>query len=198
MSKGIIETREVTAAELVAIVKPVTKSQPVSIVYETAHEYSRTVNKTKPLTKVTRVINAWLNHDYTKKVRNLTGDTSFQSYEMKGKTRISSTVVQADKSGLFMLDYKVLNVNDPDQCTQFFTLGYKYNGVEISFEDAVKADYFTPAMFKEQADEKTSGRGLVEFEEDFQMFTLGFDKIQRLVMGGVEYIVIPEPATTEQ
>jgi hypothetical protein len=185
-------SKEVTAAQLAAIVQPVTRSQPVSIVYEGAHRFSRTVKGTKVLTTVTRVINAWLNHDYTKKVRNITGDTTFQSEELRGKTRLSSTVIRSDKSGELLLDYKVLNVNDPEQRTQFFTLSLKHNGVEISIEEAEKNDLFQPAYYAPKDETQTSGRGTVEFEDDFQMFTLSFNKIQKLVMGGVEYTVVPE------
>ena len=186
----------VTAAQLAAIVQPVTRSQMITIIYEGAHRFSREVKKVKPLTAVTKVVNAYLNHDYGNKVRNLTGSTEFQSYEMKGKSRLSSTVVQSDKTGELLLDYKGLLINDPTKGTRFETLSLKYNGVEISYGDAVKNGYFQPAMFKEN-ETQTSGRGLVEKDQDFRMFTLGFDKIQRLIMDGVEYIVVPEAATEQ-
>ena len=188
----------VTAAQLAAIVQPQTRSQMITIIYEGAHRFSREVKKVKPLTAVTKVVNAYLNHDYGNKVRNLTGNTEFQSEELRGKSRLSSTVVQSDKSGELLLDYKGLLINHPTKGTRFETLSLKYNGVEISVEEAEKRDLFQPAYYAPKDETQTSGRGLVDKDQDFRMFTLAFNKIQKLVMDGVEYIVVPEPATTEQ
>lgn len=198
MGKGIIETREVTAAELGELLLTVTGSTKVSIVYETAHRFSRTVKGIKPLTQVTSVAPAYLCHDYGNKVRNLTGDTTFQAEEMKGKTRLSPCIVRSDKSGELLLDYKVLKISENEERTMIKRLGIFHNGEEISVEEAEKRELFTPAYYAEEKEAKTAGRGLVETEDNFAMFTLGMKNIKRLVMRHVEYIVIPEQPTTEQ
>ena len=59
-------------------------------------------------------------------------------------------------------------------------------GKEITEEDAIKQDLFTPSYFAEKT---TAGRGEVNPEFDFAYRTLGFDKIVKLNIAGEEYII---------
>ena len=65
-------------------------------------------------------------------------------------------------------------------------------------KEAEEAKKEEMAAEEPEKEEKTAGRGLVETEDNFAMFTLGVKNIKRLVMRHVEYIVVPEPTTTEQ
>ena len=98
-----------TTEKLVSLLSNVTKSTVCAIEYVTDESKSRTIGGKKQIQKRVKISNLYLNHDYAKKVQNLSGDTTFQSFEMKGKTRISSTLIQSDKTDEILLDGKILN-----------------------------------------------------------------------------------------
>ena len=64
---------------------------------------------------------------------------------------------------------------------------YLHDGKTITIDKAKELDLLTPSFFAEKS---TSGRGVVNKENDFEFNTLGFDKIKQITMNGTDYIVI--------
>ena len=173
-------TKVLTNELIVSLLKDVTKSTIVSIEYIVDESQSRQKQGKKQLQKHVRINNLYLNHDYTKKVQKLSGDTTFQAYELKGKTRISSTLIESDNTKDILLDGKILNTESVKH------LGYFHNGEPITQANAIAKDLFAPAYYSE-TEKTTSGRGLLTEEEDFQMITLGIKNIIYLKCFGEEY-----------
>lgn len=169
--------KKVTVDELVELIRPITKSTFIGICYTVDESYSKTVNKCKLLRK-TVCLTATLNHDYQSKVQNLTNN-EFVADPMKGKTRVSNTVLISDKTGEPMLYATVLKSAKRETT-------YYHEGVEISREDAVKRDMFTPSYFKPRT---TKGRGTVATEDDFGLISPYFANLNWLRLNGVEYQV---------
>jgi hypothetical protein len=165
---------------IVSLLKDVTKSTVCSIEYIVDESQSRTVKGQKQLQKRVKISNLYLNHDYTKKVQNLSGDTTFQSFELKGKTRISSTLIESDNTKEILLDGKILATESVK------LLGYFHNGEPITQANAIAENLFAPAFF-DTTKKTTSGRGLLTEEEDFKMITLGIKNIIYLKCFGKEY-----------
>jgi hypothetical protein len=158
----------------------ITKSTVISLTYLTDHAQSKTVKGQKQVQKLVRINNVYLNHDYTKKVQKLTGNSDFEAQELKGKSRISSTILQSDKSGEFLLDGKVLYKESVKLLSLF------HNNNEISKETAEEMDLFTPAYYKENPT-TTAGRGTVSEEDDFKIINISLTKIQTIKIAGTEY-----------
>lgn len=156
----------------------VTKSTACSIEYIVDDATSKTINKKVSLQKHVLITHAFLNHDYTKKVQNLTGDAEFEAEELKGKVRISSTIVKSLKTDKYLLDLKILNSEVRK------TLGYFHNGEAITREQAKENGFFKDTKPKEKT---TSGRGTVSLEDDFQMITLGLDNLYKIKIFGKTY-----------
>ena len=170
--------KTVTAAEFVNIVKDYTRSTTIGLCYLVDESQSRTVKGKKQLQKQVCIRSqAYLNHNYTNKVIKLTGDTSFVADPMKGKTRISTTIVQSDKSGAMLLDVKVLGGAKRE--TTYF-----HNGNEISRQDAIDNNLFAPSYFDKK---KTKGRGTVSVEDNFDTLTVGVDKLVWVNFNNEEY-----------
>ena len=177
----ITTAKKVLTNELIiSLLKDVTKSTVCSIEYVVDESQSRTVKGQKQLQKRVKISNLYLNHDYTKKVQNLSGDTTFQSFELKGKTRISSTLIESDTTKEILLDGKILNTESVK------LLGYFHNGEPITQANAIAENLFAPAFF-DTTEKTTSGRGLLTEEQDFKMITLGIKNIKYLKCFGDEY-----------
>lgn len=177
----ITTAKKVLTNELIiSLLKDVTKSTVCSIEYVVDESQSRTVKGQKQLQKRVKISNLYLNHDYTKKVQNLSGDTTFQSFELKGKTRISSTLIESDTTKEILLDGKILNSESVK------LLGYFHNGEPITQANAIAENLFAPAFF-DTTEKTTSGRGLLTEEQDFKMITLGIKNIKYLKCFGDEY-----------
>jgi hypothetical protein len=159
-----------------------TKSESCSVEYITDHNESKTIKGQKQIQKQVKISNLFLNHKYEQKVRNLTGNESFEVHELKGKTRISSTIIQSDKSLEFMLDGKILNSESVKLINLF------HNNEIITESEAVSLDLWAGAYYKE-TQKTTSGRGSVSVENDFKMITLSLSKIIRIKIGGFEYTI---------
>lgn len=159
-----------------------TKSETCKVEYITDHNESKQVKGAKQVQKQVLINNLFLNHKYENKVRNLTGNESFEAHELKGKTRISSTIIQSDKSGEFMLDGKILNSESVKVINLF------HNDKIITESEAVSLDLWAGAYYKPKT-QTTSGRGSVSIEDDFKMITLSLSKIIRIKIGGVEYTI---------
>ena len=167
--------KTISQSELRLLLEPVTVSTVISITYIVDDSKSRTVSGKKLLQKEMFVGNLYLNHDYAKKVSNLSGE-AFEALPMNGKTRISTTLVQSDKSGEMLLDGKILAKESRK------LINYFHNGEIISRNEAERLNYFYPAT-----DKPTSGRGLLTEENDFQMITLGLKNIKSLKIFGTTY-----------
>jgi len=159
-----------------------TKSEICSVEYITDHNESKTVKGQKQVQKQVKINSLYLNHKYENKVRNLTGNTDFEAHELKGKTRISSTIIQSDKSGEYMLDGKILNSESVKLINLF------HNNEIITESEAVSLDLWAGAYYKPKT-QTTSGRGSVSIEDDFKMITLSLSKIIRIKIGGTEYTI---------
>ena len=98
----------ITITALITKLLNFTKSTAISMTYFVDDSRSRTIGGQKQVQKLVRIKNGYLNHNYENKVKNLTGEADFKAEEMKGKTRISSTLIRSDKTGEMMLDVKIL------------------------------------------------------------------------------------------
>ena len=159
-----------------------TKSETCKVEYITDHNESKQVKGLKQVQKQVLINNLFLNHKYEQKVQRLSGNESFEAHELKGKTRISSTIIQSDKSLEFMLDGKILNSESVKVINLF------HNNEIITESEAVAKDLWAGAYYKPKT-QTTSGRGSVSIEDDFKMITLSLSKIIRIKIGGVEYTI---------
>lgn len=176
-SKNIITTNE-----LFNMLVNVTKSTVVAVEYITDDTRSKQVKGQKQVQKQVKINNLYLNHKYEQKVQRLTGNDDFKAYELKGKTRISSTIIQSDKSLECMLDGKILNSESVK------ILNYFHNGKVITESEAVSLDLWANSYYK-PTEKKTAGRGSVSIEDDFKMITLSLSKIIKIKFEGTEYTI---------
>lgn len=180
-SKDYAKMNLLTDLKIIELLGSYTKSTAIAIEYVTDESQSRTIKGEKALQKHVFIGNLFLNHNYTNKVQNLTGNKDFAPHEMKGKTRIekSTTLIHSEKSGEILLDGKILKSESVKR------LAFYHNGNEISEDKAKELNLFAPAYGKPKA--TTSGRGSVSVEDDFRMITLGIAKIKYLKCFGEEY-----------
>ena len=174
---------EISENELFNLLVNETKSQTISLEYIVDESGSKTVKGLKQVQKQVRINNLYLNHSYTNKVINLSGDTSFQAFELKGKTRISSTIIQSDTTKNFLLDGKILNSESVK------VINYFHNEEIITESEGIAKGLFTNSFMNPKFDfeKTTSGRGLLNIEDDFKMITLSLKNIIRLKFKGIEY-----------
>ncbi len=177
-----INSNVLTTKQLFDLLVVRTKSETCKVEYIADENRSRQVKGQKQLQKQVIINNLFLNHKYENKVRNLTGNTEFQAYEMKGKTRISSTIVQSDKTSEYLLDGKILWKESVK------LVNYFHNGNVITEAEAVAQNLWADAYYK-PTEKTTSGRGSVSVDDDFKMITLSLSKIIRIKIGGVEYTI---------
>ena len=175
--------KNVTATQLEAILKGITKSTVCNITYTVDESQSKTVAKVKQLQKQVTITHVYLNHKYQNKVNNLNETTDFVARPLEdfGKFRISSTLIGAIKSGNVMIDGKVLN-KESIKSVQYFHLGNK-----ITKEEAIAKGLFTPAFFKPKA---TKGRGTVSVENDFSIINTSLKKIDQITIDKQVYKVV--------
>jgi hypothetical protein len=167
-------------ADFVALIKDFTMSRVISMTYFVDDSRSRTIKGEKQVQKLVRVKNAYINHNYTNKVINLTGATDFVAEELKGKERISTTILRSLKTGEYMLDAKILKTEAVE------VLGYYHNGKEITEAEAVALDLWAGAYYN-PTPKKTAGRGLVDAEDDFRMITPYISRIKEIKFNGEVY-----------
>ena len=172
----------ITSNELFDMLVNRTKSETCKVEYITDDTRSKQVKGLKQVQKQVKINNLFLNHKYEQKVQRLTNDITFVAQELKGKTRISSTIIQSDKSLEYMLDGKILN----SESVKIVNLFHK--GEIITESQAVSLDLWAGAYYKE-TEKTTSGRGSVSVEDDFKMITLSLSKIIKIKIGGVQYTI---------
>ena len=176
------ENNVITSNELFELVVNRKKSESCKVRYITDHNLSKTEKGLKKIQKEVVINNLFLNHKYEQKVRNLTGNSEFQAYELKGKIRISSTILQSEKSSEYLLDGKILNT----ESVKIINLFHK--GEIITEAEAVSLDLWAGAYYKE-TEISTMGRGSVPIEDNFKMITLSLSKIIEIKIGGILYTI---------
>lgn len=177
-----INSNIITTNELFNMLVNVTKSTIVAVEYITDDTRSKQVKGLKQVQKQVKISNLFLNHKYEQKVRNLTGNSEFEAHELKGKTRISSTIIQSDKTLDNLLDGKIINSESVKLINLF------HNDKIITESEAVSLDLWAGSYYK-PTEKTTSGRGSVAIEDDFKMITLGLSKIIKIKFEGIEYII---------
>jgi hypothetical protein len=170
----------INVTKLAEILKGITKSTFCHIVYMVDDQRSKTIKGIKQVQKLVKISHVALNHNYTNKVIKLSGDTSFVAEEMKGKTRICSTLIQSDKTNELMIDGKVLNSEVAK------VLGYFHNGNEITEAEAVSQDLWANSYYN-PTEPKTMGRGLVSEEDNFRIINTYLSRIKQIKLEGQWY-----------
>jgi hypothetical protein len=176
---------DVTTEQLAAIVQPITKSTMISVLYKVDDTRSKTVNKVKTIQKISNVTLAYLNHNYTNKVKTLSGDETFVAEPLKGKYRVSSSVLAANNSDEKMIDAKVL-ANDIKGNNVAKIIAYFHNGNEITESEGIALGLWTNSYF-EPKDKPLMGRGTVAPEDDFYIINTYFKNILFLKVEGTLY-----------
>ena len=182
MQTAILTQQPISVANFTELVKDFTKSIAISMTYFVDDSRSRVVKGTKQVQKLVRVKNAYLNHNYTNKVINLTGETEFKAEEMKGKERVSTTLIRSLKTGEMMIDAKILKTEAVE------LLGYFHNGNPITEAEALALDLWTDSYLN-PTPKKTAGRGLVDAEHNFNMITPYISRITLIKFNGTEYLI---------
>lgn len=157
-----------------------TKSQTIAIEYIVDDNRSRTIQKQVSIQKHVKVNNVYLNHDYGNKVRKLTNDENFVAEPLKGKERISSTILKSLVNNKLLLDGKVLKKESAK------ILGYFHKDSPITEAEALSEGLWGNSYFK-PTEKKTMGRGSVSEEDDFAVINTTLDKIVYLKHKGIEY-----------
>lgn len=178
----------ISVKQLAILLANITKSTVVSLTYFVDESKSRTINGQKQVQKRVKVNNLYLNHNYTNKVQNLTGNTEFVAHELNGKERICSTIIASQSKanfGKLMLDGKILHTESTK------VLGYFHNGLEIELNkndrNVGRNDLVAPSFYEKST--YTSGRNTVSEENDFRMITPFLDNIETIKIQGQEYLI---------
>jgi len=150
----------------------------LKVVYANDVAGSRTINKKKALTKITEAI-ITVGASYEKKINKIAevkqqmGDVDFKAQKMLGKFYkygVDVPVVASEKKP----DFEMLVMMIEQHQRKNRSSVYFYNGKPISIADANEKNLLQPSFFKAKP---TAGRGVVNEENDFDINTLGFDKI---------------------
>ena len=174
------EITKISADTLAKLLCNITKSTICNITYLVDDTRSKTVKGIKEVQKLVNISAVYLNHDYTQKVINLSGDTSFVAQEMKGKSRVCSTLIQSDKTNELMLDGKVLN-SESAKILAFF-----HNGKEITEAEAIALNLWTPSYYN-PSEKTTMGRGLLNDDDNFRIINPYLINIKKIKLEGIEY-----------
>ena len=179
--KTTVETKQVLTTEILFNLLVNEKGSTIcSLEYIVDDNRSKTVNKQVTIQKHVKISNCYLNHDYTKKVQKLTNDDSFEAQPLKGKERISTTILKSLSSNKLLLDGKVLKKESAK------ILGYFHNNKAITETDALANGFWGNSYFK-PTEKITMGRGTVSEEDDFNIINTALDKIVYLKFKGIEY-----------
>lgn len=177
------ENNIINSNELFELVVNRTKSESCKVRYITDHNLSKQVKGQKQIQKEVVINNLFLNHKYEQKVQRLTGNEDFKAHELKGKIRVSSTILQSEKTSEYLLDGKILNTESVKIINLF------HNDKIITESQAVSLDLWANSYYKE-TEKITSGRNSVAIENDFKMITLSLSKIIEIKIGGVQYTIV--------
>lgn len=178
--KTATPSKVITSTELLELLVNETKSTVCSIMYLVDDSRSKTVKGTKQVQKLVSINHVYLNHSYENKVKNLSGNTEFVAEEMKGKKRISSTIIQSLKTNEYMIDGKVLKKESAT------ILAYFHNSKVITEAEAVAQELWTPSYYN-PTPKTTMGRGTVSEEDDFGIINTYLNRIVQIKFKGIEY-----------
>lgn len=170
---------------LAELLKVITQSTVCNVTYLVDESRSKTIKGVKQLQKRVTITHCYLNHDYTNKVRNLSGDTDFVAEELKGKTRICGTLLMSNSTNELMLDAKVLYAETIQSITYF------HDGVEITESEAVAQDLWAGAYYQ-PTEKKTMGRGAVSDEKNFSIINPYLKRILSIKIKGVLYDIVAD------
>jgi hypothetical protein len=182
----------VTSVELGEILSSETRSTIVNVTYLVDESKSKQVKGKKQVQKRVNITHLYLNQPYGKKVNNILRDKQgvdvdaepFVPQELNGKTRINTVLVRSDKNQNILLDGKVLFGESRHNLGYF----HKGNRIEVDKNDiSLNSNLFTPKFFEQKSG--TSGRGLIDTENDFCMMTLGLNNIEKIKFKGNWYKV---------
>lgn len=175
------ETKQVLTTEILFnLLANETKSTICSIEYIVDDTRSKQKNKQHLVQKHVKISNVYLNHDYTKKVQKLSGDTTFEAQPLKGKERLTTTILKSLSTNKLLLDGKVLKKESSK------IIGYFHDNKEITESQALANEFWGNSYFK-VTEKITMGRGLVDIEDDFNIINPNLDKIVYIKFKGIEY-----------
>jgi hypothetical protein len=180
MQATTIVTQVISSNELAEILKNITASTVCNIIYKVDDQRSKTVKGIKQIQKMSQITHCYLNHEYQQKVQRLTENTGFVADILNGKTKITNTVLQSNKTGEFMLYGTVLKAETAK------ILAYYHNGVEITEAQAIAADLWTPSYYN-PAPKKTMGRGTVSEDDNFGLISPYLNRIIKIKLQGSWY-----------
>jgi hypothetical protein len=182
MQTAILTQQPISVENFKNLLLNFTRSTSISLTYFVDDSRSRTIKGNKQVQKLVRISNnAYLNHDYENKVKKLTGE-DFVAEQLKGKTRITSTIIQSNSTAEFMLDIKVLRTEKVE------LISYYHNGNPITEAEAISMDLWAPAYYNPEP-KKTAGRGTVSEEDNFTMITPYISRICVIKFNGTEYLI---------
>ena len=176
----LVDVTKVTVNQLLAIVLPITQSTVCNVIYIVDDMRSKTVKGEKQVQKMSQITHCYLNHDYQKKVQKLTENGEFQAYELKGKTKITNTILQSNSTKEFMLYGTVLKKETAK------ILSYFHNGNEITEAEAVSQDLWANSYYN-PTEPKTMGRGIVSEEDNFRIINTYLSRIKQIKLQGQWY-----------
>lgn len=185
---NLIKTSElINQANLVSLLINTTKSTTINLTYLVDDRRSKQVKGVYQLQKLVNIKTAYLNHDYQNKINNILKkedkDITFIAEAPKGKTRVSSTILQSDSTKELMIDAKVLNSEVVE------VIAYFHNGNEITEISAVALDLFTKAYY-EPKKSNVMGKGTIDIENNFYIINTYISKIKNIKLMGVNYDII--------
>ena len=192
LAKNTKQAKIISPNALYDLLVAETKSNVINIVYFVDESKSKQVRGAKQVQKRVQIKNLYLNHNYANKVNNLIekqgGKSTFVAQELKGKERISSTIIMSKSVknyGKMMLDGKILKEETRH------LLGYFHEGKQIELNKSKpgfgRTDLVSPSFY--QAKQYTSGRGFVNEENDFNMITVFLDNIEMIKFNKRWYII---------
>ena len=172
-----VTIQKINRNQLVNIIRYIKGTTFASLTYRVDESKSKTVMKKKLLQKEVTV-NISLNAIYSKKVNKILETKQdekldFQAQKMKGKEYsfegCKSIVENANGNRMLYCFIE----NKAKRLTTYF-----HNDCVITKEKAIKLNLFTPAFFKVKP--ATTGRGLVDIENDFSVITPAISNIKRI------------------
>lgn len=185
---NLIKTSEkINQSNLVSLLINTTKSTTINLTYLVDDRRSKQVKGNYQVQKLVNIKTAYLNHDYQQKINNIlkkeNKDITFISEQLKGKTRVSSTILQSDTTKELMIDAKILNSESVN------VIAYFHNGNEITEIEAVALDLFAKSYY-EPKKVYVMGKGSIDIENNFTIINTYISKIKNIKLMGVNYDII--------
>ena len=181
--KNVTKVEKINVGQLAAILYRITQSTVCNIIYIVDDSRSKQIKGKKQVQKMVQITHCYLNHDYTNKVKNLTGNDNFVAEPLRGKTRICGTLLKSDGTQELMIDGKVLKTKTAK------VLCYFHEGKEISEAEAIALDLWADSYYKPN-EKNTKGRGTVSEANDFNIINTYLSRIYRIKLQKQWYEVV--------